>query len=220
MTTHLAESNQEFEMFQHAAGEMHHWLQRNERDNSDCGQGSPVQHLERCGALMPSLLAVHVNYLAPGDAELLGRRGVHVVHCPRSHAYFQHQAFPLKALRAAGVNIALATDSLATVIQPRRQKVELNPFEEMRAFARQFPSVPAETVLRMSTMNGGRALGRAGELGELRRGAYADMIVVPTRGRRSELFESLIHHEGAVSASMIGGCWAITPSGARGQLKI
>ena len=47
VSTHVAESEQEFEMFMHARGKMHDWLQRNERDNSDCGRGSPVEHFAR-----------------------------------------------------------------------------------------------------------------------------------------------------------------------------
>jgi cytosine/adenosine deaminase-related metal-dependent hydrolase len=213
MATHLAESREEFQMFQHAAGEMHDWLRRNERNNSDCGRGSPVQHLEHCGALSPALLAIHVNYLGPGDAELLGKRGVHVVHCPRSHAYFRHQRFPFERLRAAGANISLATDSLATVAQPsRRQKVELNLFDEMREFSRHFPSVPPETVLHMATLSPAQALGRAGKLGELSPGAVADLIAVPVSSRRTKPIESIVHHAGPVTASMIGGRWAITPA--------
>jgi cytosine/adenosine deaminase-related metal-dependent hydrolase len=212
VTTHVAESDQEFEMFVHAQGEMHDWLKRNERNNADCGLGSPVQHLERCGALHSSLLAIHVNYLAPGDAERLGKRGVHVVHCPRSHAYFRHQAFPYEALTAAGVNVSLATDSLASVEQPHRQTIELNLFAEMAAFARRFPHVPAEHILRLVTVNPARALGQAGKLGELHTGARADLIAVPLKGRREEIYSTLIHHSGSVLASMIDGRWAVAPS--------
>ncbi len=76
-------------MFAHGRGQMFDWLQRSGRDMSDCGLGSPVQHLERCGALSERLLAAHANYLAKGDAALLAKRKVHVVHCPRCHFYFQ-----------------------------------------------------------------------------------------------------------------------------------
>jgi cytosine/adenosine deaminase-related metal-dependent hydrolase len=199
-------------MYRHAQGDMHDWLKRNERNNADCGLGSPVQHMDRCGALTASLLAIHANYLAPGDAELLGKRGAHVIHCPRSHAYFRHQAFPFETLTAAGINIALATDSLASVIQPRRQKVELSLFDEMREFARRFPSVAPETILRMVTVNPARALGFAGKLGELRAGAWADVIAVPVNRRKGQLLESFIHETRQVTASLIDGRWAIAPS--------
>ena len=212
VTTHVAESDQEFEMFLHAQGEMHDWLKRNERDNADCGAGSPVQHLERAGALTPNLLAIHANYLAPGDAELLGKRGAHVVHCPRSHAYFRHQAFPYEALQAAGVNVSLATDSLASVVKPRRQNIELDLFAEMRAFAGRFPAVTPETILQMVTVNPARALGFAGRLGELRPGAPADVIALPFTRRAARVHEAVLQQTRGVTASMIAGTWAIPPA--------
>ncbi|MEI9961430.1 MAG: amidohydrolase family protein [Limisphaerales bacterium] len=105
ISTHIAESEQEFEMFAKASGKMFDWLKRNERDNSDCGLGSPVKHVARHKMLGENLLAVHVNLLAHGDAKLLGKHRVHVVHCPRSHAYFRHPPFLRERLANAGVNI-------------------------------------------------------------------------------------------------------------------
>src|SRR5207247_5561629 len=102
LVTHVVESDLELEMFMHARGEMFDWLRRNERDMSDCGLGSPVQHLERHGYLADNLLAVHVNYLAPGDAALLGQRGVSVAHWPRSHAFFRHRRFPREEVAGVG----------------------------------------------------------------------------------------------------------------------
>src|SRR5262245_9889805 len=93
LTTHVAESEQEFEMFMYRQGPMFEWL-KSQRDMTDCGHGSPVQHLERCGYLDENLLAVHVNYLWRHDAGILGRGGVSVAHCPRSHDYFRHLRFP------------------------------------------------------------------------------------------------------------------------------
>ena len=37
-----------------------------------------------------------------------------VVHCPRTHAYFGHRPYPLAKMLAAGVNVALGTDSCAS----------------------------------------------------------------------------------------------------------
>ena len=208
--THVSESDQEFEMFMHGQGDMHDWLKRNDRNNSDCGLGSPVQHLARHGALHSSLLAIHVNYLAPGDAELLSRHGVHVVHCPRSHAYFRHQAFPYEALTGANVNISLATDSLASVAPKKKHVLELDLFEEMQTFGRQFPAVSPESILRMVTVHPANALGHARRLGELTPGAIADIIAVPSHGR--DVFECIQHHHGPVTTSMVDGNWALPPT--------
>ncbi|MCX6896992.1 MAG: amidohydrolase family protein [Verrucomicrobia bacterium] len=211
VTTHVAESPEEFEMFMHGRGKMFDWLRRNERDNSDCGLGSPVQHLARAGLLGKNFLAVHANCLAPGDAALLARSGASVVHCPRSHSFFAHPKFPYAALAAAGVNLCLGTDSLASVEKKRGQTPELNLFSEMRSFARKHPGVSAETILRMATVNGARALGLAGKTGELQPKAFADLIALPFTGKTAAVHDTILHHRSEVTASMIGGKWAIAP---------
>ena len=181
LCTHVAESEQEFEMFMHARGAMHNWLQRNARDMSDCGLGSPVQHLADSGMLGENLLAIHVNLLARGDAALLGKHHVHVVHCPRSHDYFGHPAFQFRQLADAGVNICLGTDSLATVRLRGKPKPELDMFGEMRALAAWEPGLSPTDILRMATVNGARALGLAAQIGELSKKALADLIAIPAR---------------------------------------
>ena len=163
----MAESEQEFEMFTRAGGTMYDWLKRNYRDMSDCGLGSPVEHLARNKMLGKNLIAIHANVLARGDAALLGKHRVNVVHCPRSHAYFRHPPFLRERLANAGVNVCLGTDSLATVRFMGRKKPELNLFEEMRALADADRTVSPAEILRMATVNGARALGWRGQIGEL-----------------------------------------------------
>ena len=198
-------------MFMRGQGDMFDWLRRSQRDMSDCGRGSPVQHLEGCGALRDNLLAIHVNYLAEKDAALLARRRVNIVHCPRSHAYFRHAPFPLKALSRPGMNICLGTDSLASVYKTRRDSVELNLFEEMRAFAANYPKVAPQRILQMVTVNAARALALKGQVGELSPTAFADLIAVPFSGKTAQVYDAVLHHAGNVAASMIGGQWAIPP---------
>jgi cytosine/adenosine deaminase-related metal-dependent hydrolase len=211
ITTHVAESAQEFEMFVHASGAMHAWLKRNERDMTDCGLGSPVEHLARNGILGENLLAVHANYLGRKDASLLAAGNVSVVHCPRSHFYFKHRPFPLAKLLKAGVNVCLGTDSLATVYKTQREKPELNMFEEMRALGRGHPELSPKTILQMATVSGAKALGLAGQTGELSKNALADLVAIPFAGKSSEAVEAAVHFAGHVSVSMIDGQWAVAP---------
>jgi cytosine/adenosine deaminase-related metal-dependent hydrolase len=211
VATHVAESEQEFEMFAHARGEMFNWLKKNGRDMSDCGHGSPVQHLHQAGLLGENLLAIHVNCLAPNDVELLNQNRVHVIHCPHSHDYFQHPPFPRKQLADAGVNICLGTDSLATTRKNGKDKPTLNLFSEMQSLAAKDKTMSAEEILQMATVNGARALGMSRQIGELSENAFADLIAIPFRGKNADIFDAVVHHASTVSASMIDGKWAIAP---------
>jgi aminodeoxyfutalosine deaminase len=212
LTTHLAESEEEFEMFMYRQGALYEWL-KNQRDMSDCGLGSPVRHLERCGYLDANLLAVHVNYLSRDDAAALGRQGVSVAHCPRSHEYFGHLRFPREELTRAGVNLCLGTDSLASVRKPARQEIALDLFAEMAAMAKVSPELAPQSILKMATVHAAHALGRQGQIGELSEQSLADLIAVPYPGGARDVHDALIHHAGPVAAVMIDGRWAIPPEG-------
>jgi aminodeoxyfutalosine deaminase len=211
MAVHVAESEQEFEMFAHARGEMFDWLKRNGRDMSDCGRGTPLQHLERTGLAGENLLAIHANYLDDADIELLTERGISIVHCPRSHDYFRHRKFPLEKLLRADVSVCLGTDSLATVAKSEKQELELNMFHEMQLFARTYPEVPPEMILEMATANGARALGLTGKVGELSSYASADIIAIPFAGKTLDAAQAVVNFSGRIRASMIGGRWAVPP---------
>ncbi len=211
ITTHVAESAEEFEMFLHGRGAMYDWLCRNERVMDDCGHGSPVKRLAESDLLDENLLAVHANYLHAGDASLMAAAKTSVVHCPRSHEFFQHCPFPFRELDKAGVNICLGTDSLATTRKMRGEPLRLDLFAEMRAFLKANPAEAPNRILQMTTLNGAKALGLAREIGELTPGASADLIAIPFRGSVDQCNEAMIHHTDDVIASMIDGRWALPP---------
>jgi aminodeoxyfutalosine deaminase len=170
-TTHIAESVEEHEMFSHGRGPLYEFLAGMGRDNSDCGQGSALSHLIEHGVIGSNCIIAHLNYLQDYDYDLVARSGASVVHCPKCHAYFGHAPFPLKALREHGINICLGTDSLAS-----------NNALDMRSEMRQVQEVHGLTnrdVLEMATLHGARALGQAGQLGEISPGSIADLVAFP-----------------------------------------
>ena len=212
VTMHVAESAEEFEMFAHRRGTMFDWLEP-QRGMADCGLGTPLAQVERCGLLGGNFLAIHANYLLASDIEALARSGSSVVHCPRSHAYFRHQRFACEELAAAGVNICLGTDSLASVFPSQRSKPELNLLAEMRQFAATHPGIAPEAIVEMATRNGARALGWQGRAGELSPGSWADLISIPFTGPIAECAAAVVHHPGDVAVSMIDGHWVAGPVG-------
>lgn len=211
VSTHLAESQEEFDMFAHGTGPMYDWL-KHERDVTDCRKGTPVQHLERAGLLSSSLIATHVNYIGEEDAALLARKRVSVVHCPRSFAYFAHRQFPFERLRHAGVHICLGTDSMASVRKAGSQPLELNLFAEMQQFALSHSGIRPEQMLEMVTTAPARALKLAGAAGEISPGSDADLIGINYAGALEGAFEAVVHNTAPVSYSMIDGNWQVFES--------
>jgi aminodeoxyfutalosine deaminase len=177
---------------------------------ADCGGISPVLRLHGYGLLNENFLAVHANYLRAQDIILLAESRANVVHCPRSHAYFGHRPFPRARLQAAGVNLCLGTDSLASVWRAPGQRPELSLFAEMRELFRTHQPLSAATILKMATLNGARALGMQGQLGELSPNALADLIAVPFTGSANKACAAVIESQ-KVCASLIDGHWAIPP---------
>ena len=72
----------------------------------------------------------------------------------------------------------------------------------MRAFQTEFPSVSAEEILQMATVNPARALRQENALGKIRCGAFADLIAVPLNG--SNLFEEIVAFAGEPWMMMAG----------------
>jgi len=208
LMTHLAESSDEKQMFEHARGPMYDWL-RPQRNTSDIRNISPVRMADEAGLLSSDFLAIHANYLAPGDIELLARSGASVVHCPRSHAYFRHAPFSHESLRKAGVNLCLATDSMATVIKARDWTPALDMFAELRTYASHAGLQPASSILDMATINPARALGLEGLAGEISPGSWADLVALPCAGPVAETEEEIINFTGKPSGVMVSGEWVV-----------
>ncbi len=138
----------------------------------------PLARLQQLGLLSPRLLAVHMTQLTEEEIALCATTGVHVVHCPESNLKLASGFCQVQRLLRNGVNVALGTDGAAS-------NNDLNMFGEMRTaallakgVAGDASAVPAETALRMATINAARALGLDEETGSLETGKAADMIAV------------------------------------------
>jgi len=208
LTTHLAESQEEMEMFHDASGPLYEFLKSIGRPMNDCGKSTPLEHFLIFGDSSIALrsarndnawLVAHLNELSESDFDLLQRseRRFHVAHSPRSHNYFKHSRFPFEKLHALGFNICLGTDSLAS-------NASLSLFEEMRAFRRSEPEIAPDKILEMVTVNPATAVHQENALGRIRRGLRADLIAVRCNERDSP-FEQILEFDGSIDWIMVNG---------------
>src|SRR5438094_5939869 len=106
LTTHLAESREEMEMFRDASGPLYQFMKEIGREMTDCGYDTPLRtFLRHLGNASPAgWIIAHLNELTESDFDLLRemRHKFSIAHCPRSHAYFGHVAFRFERLQRLG----------------------------------------------------------------------------------------------------------------------
>ena len=205
LTTHLAESRDEMEMFRDASGPLYEFLKTIGRPMDDCGSQTPLElfiapspRRASCDRALPQWIVAHLNELTKSDFDLLERsqKQFHVVHSPRSHDYFRHSQFPFERLRSLGFNICLGTDSLAS-------NDSLSLFAEMRTFQRSEPGVSPDAIVKMVTVNPAIALHQKDVLGRILPGFRADLISVPWSGRGS-VYNEIIAFDKPVDWMLLG----------------
>jgi aminodeoxyfutalosine deaminase len=172
-TVHLAESREEVQLLADGSGPWRGLLDTLGvwTDAWHPPEVSPVAYLKQRGFLDASTLVVHGVHCTAEDIALLRDTGATLVSCPRSNAYVGAGRPPLEACYAAGVPVAVGTDSLASVD-------DLNLFSELAEMRRLAPGVPARRLLESATLTGARALGFGDEYGSIEPGKRAALIVV------------------------------------------
>lgn len=174
LSIHVGESQAEVAWLRDASGPFEELYRERAPDGHDWSPSglSPVEHLDRTGILAPHSLAVHCVQLTQQDRSRLQSRGVCVVTCPRSNERLGVGKAPVGELLAAGIPVALGTDSLASA-------PDLDLFAEIAALRRAHPRLAPAAALRMATLNGAVALGLADRLGSIEPGKLARLVVVP-----------------------------------------
>ncbi len=169
LMTHFAESRAEAEYVNHRTGPF--------KPPFDAGPNS-IRLLAERGLLSDRLVAAHCVHVDAEEIALLAEHGVAVAHCPRSNAILGTGVAPLAELRAAGVRVALGTDSPAST-------PSFDLFEELRAAlyaararAEDPEALSATAALELATLDGARALGLEAETGSLTPGKRADLVVL------------------------------------------
>jgi 5-methylthioadenosine/S-adenosylhomocysteine deaminase len=140
---------------------------------------SQVQHLERLGLMSPRLSLVHSVWVDDRDIESIARGGASVVHNPVSNLKLGSGIAPVPAFLKAGINVGLGVDGEST-------NDSRDMFEALKVAALiQRPANPvyrnwldSGTVFRMATAGSAKTAGLDGEVGEIRLGRRADLVLL------------------------------------------
>ncbi|HUE73499.1 MAG TPA: amidohydrolase family protein, partial [Pirellulaceae bacterium] len=135
-------------------------------------------------------LVVHGNYLAADEIEFLAarRENMSVVYCPRTHAFFGHEPYPLAEMLRGGVRLAVGTDS-------RASNPDLSMLAELRHIARSQARPSGAEILKMGTLSAAEALGIDADYGSITPGKQAQFVAVPIFNRRLVPVEQVLRDD-------------------------
>lgn len=199
-TMHLAETPQEIRFLRGETGVLGTMIEKLLRQRGVTSpRQSPLEFLADCAkGLRPGALA-HMNYVEDDEIERLADTGHVVIYCPRAHRFFGHTPHPFLKMRAAGVPVALGTDSLAS-------NSSLSMLDELHHVHTQVPNPPSpDELLRMATLEAARALGLDDRVGSLEAGKQADLAAFPCQPRTEDPVRALIEQPQPAQATWLAG---------------
>src|SRR5689334_11130 len=136
-----------------------------------------IAYLDSVGVSGSHVALAHCVHLSNEEIRILQTTETNVVHCPSSNLKLGSGIAPVVQLLDAGVSVSLGADGA-----PCNNRLDM--FTEMRTAALlqkalHGPEVmPAIRALRLSTIDGARALGLVNEIGSLEDGKRADVVVI------------------------------------------
>lgn len=171
---HLAETPEEMQLLDSGTGPLAEMLRDLGLWPAADSLLSMAGLLDLVGARSPRapLGLVHANHLPVEMASKLGPETT-LIHCPRTHAWFGREPFPVEGWMKAGVRIALGTDGEACA-------PNLDILAEARALFARHPNLTPASILAMCTVNGAAALGWEGRQGAFAKNHWANAVAYPS----------------------------------------
>ncbi len=141
------------------------------------GKGA-VSFLKDIGYLDEHLIAFHCVCMSEEDIKLFADNGCKVSHNPASNMKLASGVAPVPEMLKAGITVGLGTDGCASNNNLDVIK-EMSTAAKLHKVARLDPTVmDAQTVVRMATIEGAKALGMEKITGSLEVGKKADIIII------------------------------------------
>ena len=138
---------------------------------------TPAEYAEQLGWLGSDVWHAHCVKLDEAGIRRFAATGTGVAHCPGSNMRLGSGIAPIRAMRDAGVPVALAVDGSASN-DSGHLLAELRLALLLQRVARGADAMGAREMLEMGTLGGARVLGRD-DIGALAPGMAADLIGVP-----------------------------------------
>lgn len=142
---------------------------------------NPVEYYKNNGVFDVPVLAAHGVVLNTDDISQLKQYNVSIVHNPISNMKLSSGVAPVMKMLKAGINVALGTDGPSS-------NNNLDMFEELRTatllqklITSNPTSLKAYDALYMATVAGAKAIGREDELGQIKEGMIADIILIDSK---------------------------------------
>lgn len=174
MAIHIAESEPEWQLVVDGSGTFAEGLRGRGIDVASRAS-TPIKLLETLGVLEARPLLIHCVRVDADDIGIVARRASPVAHCPVSNAKLGHGIAPLLEMLAAGIDVGIGSDSMASnnrmdLLDEARAALLM---QRARLATHEAPS--ASDVLELVTIGGASALGLANEIGSLEVGKAADL---------------------------------------------
>lgn len=141
--------------------------------------GSLIRHVRDLGVLDERTAVVHAVWVDDQDIRDLAEASSTVIHSPSGNLRCGSGVMPYRDLVRAGVPVALCTDEATVEDTGSLWSVGRLAAQLHKIAGPDYGEWPtAEEILRAMTEGGARAMGLTGEVGGLRPGARADIVLI------------------------------------------
>lgn len=153
-----------------------------------CGMAN-IEFLNHLGILSNKSVLAHCIHLNENEINIIQKTKTNISHCPSSNLKLGSGIADIPEYLKRNISVSLGADGA-----PCNNNLDM--FQEMRlASLIQKPihgstSMPAETIFRLATINGARALGLESEIGSIETGKKADIVILRLDNIWDPLFQN------------------------------